>query len=330
VSKEIPVIVAAFVLAAIISCTAKMKEEIEKRKPINPPPVEVEATVDKAIATTGELINFSVTIMCDLQIDVQMPEPGAQIAGLRIVDLGEEGPKEVDNRRVLKKWYKLRADLVGSYIIPSFSVSYKDKQGNLKEIKTSQIFIKVKSVLKELKEGEVRDIIDIKSLQNMRRPLTPFILTGVALLALIGVGGFIFFFIRKRKKKIQGVLKPAHVIAFEELEKLKRDNLVEKGVVKEHYFRLSDIFRRYLERRFNVPAIERTTEELVPEIGNLEGLGTSLKSETQYFLGHADLVKFANYSPQKIEIDEGYQKVVRVIRETKEDTTLTKVTPNNK
>lgn len=305
-------------LLPLISCSSRIKQEAVNTAAVTPLSVEVRSQVDKSIATTGDLINYTITVTSDPQIDVVIPEAGSQIAGLRIVDLGEEGPQEIDNRQVLKKWYKLRADLAGSYIIPSLTVPYKDTQGKEQELKTAQIFVEVTSALRKQNEGEVQDIIDIKPLRELPRDLTPFLIAGAVVTIFIVGGVVLFFFIRSRKKKTDEILKPAHILAFEELEQLRQDQLVEKGVIKEHFFRLSEIFRRYIERRFRIPAIEQTTEELVPAIINLDSLGTSLKAETRSFLQQADLVKFAKFTPEKNQIEGEYQKVVKVIQETKE------------
>jgi hypothetical protein len=104
---------------------------------------------------------------------------------------------------------------------------------------------------------------------------------------------------------------------YEELEKLKGEHLIEKGIVREHYFRLSDIFRRYIENRFAIPAVEQTTQELLPEIMGLDAMHASAKSEVREFLHHSDMVKFAKYLPARDEVDANEQKVVRIIEETK-------------
>ena len=59
-------------------------------------PVETRSSVDRAVATTGDLITFSVTVDYESTLEVRIPEPGSEIAGFRIVDIGREEP--LDNR----------------------------------------------------------------------------------------------------------------------------------------------------------------------------------------------------------------------------------------
>ena len=94
--------------------------------------------------------------------------------------------------------------------------------------------------------------------------------------------------------------------------------MLERGIVREYYFRLSEIFRRYIERRFHIPAVERTTEEIMPDIVNLQECGSALKAEMREILRYADLVKFARFCPDRNTSDNDYRNVVRVIEETKE------------
>ncbi len=103
------------------ACTGK-EQDAQKKSGI--PPVEISAQTDRTTATISEAVTFTLSAHYDKNIEVKLPEVGTQIAGLRITDFGEDGPKEIDNRLVHKKWYKLQADIAGSYIIPAQAVSY--------------------------------------------------------------------------------------------------------------------------------------------------------------------------------------------------------------
>ena len=284
-----------------------------------PPSVEFKAQVDKAVATVGDLITLTLSLSSEPQIAVRLPDAGSRIAGLRIVDDGEEGPKMVDNRTVQKKWYKFQPDSVGSYIIPALSVTYTDARGAQQELKSAQLFIEVKSVLKDKNAGAPGEIRDIKPLQEIPwSPGQPLIYGALMVLLLFAGGVFLFYYLSKKKNQLPAPRDPAHIRAFEELEQLSREQLLERGIVREYYFRLSEIFRRYIERRFHIPAVERTTEEIMPDILNLQECGSALKAEMREILRYADLVKFARFCPDRNTSDNDYRKVVRVIEETKE------------
>ena len=299
-----------------LSCRNRMQEGQQDGGNIQP--VAVAAEVDKATATTGDLILYTLSANSVPGIEVAITEMGSQIAGLRIVDMGEEGPIERDGLTIIKKWYQLKTDLVGSYIIPGAIFSYKDENGEKKELKTAQIFVAVKSVLED--EGAAKDIKDIKPIATIKRDYTMLIgfsTAGLLLLILI-VSGICFYRAKFLKANVQP-LRPAHELAFEELDRLQKEGLVGKGIYKEHYFKLSEIFRRYLERRFHFQAVEKTTEEILPEIENLKGFDERVKSDAETFLCNTDLVKFAKHTPEKQEIDQEHQETVDFINQTKED-----------
>jgi len=303
----------------ILSCTEKGEGKTKSAAMSEIPSVKVIAKTDRTKATVSQSIVYTISVQYLSDIKVTMPEPGAKIAGLRITDFGEKGPLERDGQLLHEKWFKLQPDIVGTYIIPSMTVSYIEETGGKKELKTPQIFLEVISSLTN-EEGEKSvDIIDIKPLQKMERDLKPFIIAGCIAAALLVVAVFIFLYLRKRKKDSFEKRRPAHLIALEDIEKLDQDGLVERGIIKEHYFRLSDIFRTYIENRFDIPAVEQTTPELVPEINRLEKIDSEVKLKAEEFLKYSDLVKFAKYSPLQEEIEANKQKIVSVIAETKEE-----------
>jgi hypothetical protein len=281
------------------------------------PPVEVKAEVDKATATTGDLIRYTLSATSNPSVRVELPEMGSRIAGLRILDMGQKGPEEKEGRTHVEKWYQLKADLIGSYIIPgAVFLSYDDK-GEKKEHKTAQIFIEVTSVIED--KAAATDIKEIKPLETIKRDYTAialFSLAGAALLALI-LGGIFWYRFKYKKAKVTPP-RPAHELAFEELEGLRKEGLIEKGIYKEHYFKFSEIFRRYLERRFHFPAVEQTTEEILPAISGLTGFEERVRSGARSLLFQADLVKFARHTPTNQEVDQEYRQAVSFINETKE------------
>jgi hypothetical protein len=61
---------------------------------------------------------------------------------------------------------------------------------------------------------------------------------------------------------------------------------------KQFYFRLSAVIRHYIERRFDIPAAEMTTEELLPRVDRLP-MAPELSQTLKTFCRAADPVKFA-------------------------------------
>lgn len=112
--------------------------------------------------------------------------------------------------------------------------------------------------------------------------------------------------------------EPAHVIAFRELEKLKTEELWQKNEVKEHYSRLSDILRRYINNRYGIMSPELTTDEtvrLLQKAGVLQHENLAMIREV---LSLSDMVKFAKYMPAQetnITSFDSSRKFVEMTRE---------------
>ena len=64
------------------------------------------------------------------------------------------------------------------------------------------------------------------------------------------------------------------------------------------YFSLSAIFRRYLQRRFDIDAPEMTTEELLPHLNGL-AFDREIHAGIRTFLRSGDQVKFARALPER-------------------------------
>jgi hypothetical protein len=289
--------------------------EVRKR-----PPIAVNAGVDKAVAATGDVITYTVTVDRSPEVVVRIPEFGAEIADFRIVDMGTEGPKEIEGRVVIKKWYKLRADTAGSYIIPPVKLAYRPKSDAAeKEIQTSQIFVEVKPDT-PARERQ-KDIIDIKPLEEpqINYLLWLTVIGGAVTAGLLVAGGIICY--RRRKKGGEATVKPpAHEAALAELNKLKGVKYNDVQEIKRLYFNLSEIFRRYLEERYGFPATDWTSEEIISQTNKNRELTFELKEQSKLFLHNTDLVKFAESIPGDEQIQEELNRAISFVEATKEVT----------
>lgn len=88
---------------------------------------------------------------------------------------------------------------------------------------------------------------------------------------------------------------PAETEAYQMLDALAADGDLHP---KQFYFRLSAILRRYIERRYDIPAAEMTTEELLPKVDRLH-LGIELAQPLKAFCRVADPIKFADAPADK-------------------------------
>jgi hypothetical protein len=183
--------------------------------------------------------------------------------------------------------------MAGSYILPSLQIKYKDDKGVEQTAKTSEIFIEVQSENTSAPtQGEEKDIRDIKPIIPAPLPPWIWILSTLVLFSILGY--FLFRYLSKRKKSLQIPPKLSHELALERLDSLKNSGLLSKNLFKKFHFDLSEIARFYLEGRFQIPASDRTTEELQAEFKSFIVLDEKLKTQFLDLIKKMDLIKFTD------------------------------------
>jgi hypothetical protein len=114
------------------------------------------------------------------------------------------------------------------------------------------------------------------------------------------------------------VIIPAHEKALESLEQLKSAKLWQQGQVKEYQSRLTFIIRDYLENRYELPALESTTGEIVKKLQSGE-LDMSDINSLKRILQVADLVKFAKAKPDESIHDTFMTEAIDFVQRNKEN-----------
>jgi len=283
-------------------------------------PVKVSANVDKNSVTIGDKIVYTITVKADKGIEIKFPQVSSQeLGGLAIKDFGSSA-RGWWRRKIYKQWYKLNTYTSGIYTIPKAVIKYRSKDDKQwKEIKSDEVRVDVKSILKNAKDAS--DIRDIASPVGVGGKTWVYILGSI--LALLILGGIIFIILKRRKKKQPVIpLQPAHEIAYQALNALREKDYLKQGEVKTYYIELSDIVRKYLENRFNLRAPEMTTEEFLNAAGSNKMLSYEHRKLLSDFLFHCDLVKFAKYMPQQEEAELSFEFAKRLIDQTKETTEI--------
>ena len=92
--------------------------------------------------------------------------------------------------------------------------------------------------------------------------------------------------------------EPPYAIALRELDRIKGAKLWQQGKTKHYYSEVTDTLRRYIEGRFEIPAMEQTTAEILQSFRYRRDLLTGKSfANLEQTLTLADLVKFAKYEP---------------------------------
>ncbi len=203
----------------------------------------------------------------------------------------------------------------GTYTIPSYTF----KKGN-QEITSFATDIHVSRVKVNTLQKPIYDIKPIKEVSftfNDYFNKYRWILIGFLVSSLVGIVVFLLYWIFKNKafsKKPEPEVPPGEE-ALLALSNLKKQE-VWKDSTKEYYSKLTDVLRRYFERKLSIDALESTSDEILQEM-------KSELSDTEHhmlrdLLYESDLVKFAKSSPDEakhLHYMEDSVKLVTVLEE---------------
>jgi hypothetical protein len=221
--------------------------------------------------------------------------------------------------RIIEKYIVTSFDS-GHYQIPPVYAEVKNKDG-LKRFYSDYSQLQVMRVKIAPADTSLK-IFDI--IAPYKAPVTlgeiiPWIL--IAALTVV----FAWFLIRyisrlnKNKTGVEMIVNPdpAHIIAFRELEKLRDEELWQKGELKNYYTRLTEILRQYLENRFNVFSLELTTEETLDVLVKTGFKKDGIYNQLKTILTGGDLVKFAKFNPEPAENESHFKNSWAFVEATK-------------
>jgi hypothetical protein len=126
----------------------------------------------------------------------------------------------------------------------------------------------------------------------------PFLIGGLGLAAVsLLVAGWR---LRRRSSRPEVRATPEEW-ALRELRRIEEREPVGNGNAERYHTLVSDVVRRYLELRFELPASRRTTAEFLAEMRQAPLLTTEQQALLRRFLERCDLAKFAPVRPSSAE-----------------------------
>lgn len=283
--------------------------------------ITVETRIDTTAIIIGDQINYSFEVTKPSDLQVHFPKLKDTLAeGIEIIEQHKIDTflLEEDKQKLIKS-YTITSFDSGLFYIPPFDFPFAYNEIN-DTIKSKAGYLEVFTVPVDMQAG-IKDIKEPYKAPVTFVELLPYLLGGMILALIILL--FIKYFSRKKSKKegfvVQKPKEPAHVIAFRELELLKQKKLWQQGKVKTYYSELTQIIREYIERRFDINAMEETSEEIFSEFRNRK-LDKELYFELlRQLLIKADLVKFAKDQPLPDENESYYNHACSFVEHSKEE-----------
>ena len=263
--------------------------------------IEATATLENPKATMADLVRVGVSVrtqnpdVASVNVDIEKTDQWADVRQERAAAsrANDAGGRLVETTIVLEPF------LPGELETPAIVLTPQLKGGGEGEALTIKpMAVTVASLI----EGDPKaaTLADVKGVEDAPAVLNWVLIVGggvvgLGVLAAAGVG--VWMMLRREEAPVP--VRPAHELALEALDRLRVRGLVESGLVKQYYFELSAILRRYIEGRFGLHAPDRTTEEFLHEARGTAAMGTQDVQLLERFLEHCDLVKFA-----KLPVDQ--------------------------
>ena len=285
----------------------------------------VTARVEPDSILIGDRFDYVIEVEKDLVQVVEFPVFEPQ-AGNRFFELVEELPVDTlrrDGRRLkLGKRYRLAAFQEGRHDLGPAQVLYADK--NIVDTLRTEEHLVLEVATFEI-DSTSQSIYDLKEQRTLPFRFgeiggyAAWSLLGLLLLAAAIVG--LLRWLHKRGATLGGLFAPApplppHVEAIRALEELHHRKLWQNNRHKQYYSGLTDILRTYIARRWEVGAMEMTSDQILGALRTFD-LPDKARMDLTTLLREGDLVKFAKATPGAEENENAYLKAYYFVEETK-------------
>lgn len=267
----------------------------------------------------GDQVELSIKATLPKGFQVQFPllvdtlMKGIEVIGQPTIDTISKRTGE----NVFTYNLKLTSFEEGYYQIPRFRLPFSNGESS-DTAQTTPLWITVNTLPADSTKAP---IYDIKT--PMEEPITfaeviPWVGGGLLLIGLVAL--IVLYFIKRKKDEPlffpRKQFVPAHILALRELEMIKEKKLWSTDNHKHYQTLLTDVIRDYIEGRFNVPAMEQTTDETIRSLKTSNLISNKLLEDLQETLTLADLVKFARFKPEVSQNEEGLKFGFRFVNET--------------
>ncbi|MBE9468560.1 MAG: hypothetical protein IMY72_09625 [Bacteroidetes bacterium] len=286
--------------------------------------ITVKASVDTNLILIGDQIKLHFELTQPNNFQVNFPNFNDTIIDkIEILErLNIDTVIVNNNLLLLKQDYLITCFDSGIYEIPEFKFAFKSNNDTLSDtISTRSFYIGVQTM--KIDTAQANAIADIKL--PIEAPITinealPYILYALAIIVFVLL---VIYLIRKRKKH-EPILKkkikpkePANVIALRDLDKIKHEKYWQKGKVKYFHSIVTDVLRTYIENRFDINAMEKTSQEIISEFTNSNLLEKKSFEKLKQILSLADFVKFAKLNPLIDENEASLNNAYEFVNKTK-------------
>lgn len=239
---------------------------------------------------------------------------------IEIIEAGKLDTINKDNYKILQQTFNISVYDSGQFVLPP--VKFYFNNDTSKFVQTNTLLITVHTVPTDTSETSVKDIKPILEEKFDFKWYMPLIIKSLIGLIILAIITFLiyYYFIKKKtkQKEIEKPKIPPHILALQNLQKIKEEAVWKEGKVKEYYSAVADTIRQYIEGRYNIQALEQTSFETLQAL-KFKAIDPSSREKLKYLLELSDLVKFAKFLPVEQDHHNIIQSAIDFVNETKPD-----------
>jgi len=198
---------------------------------------------------------------------------------------------------------------VDSSVVPANAFDFVSPAGDTIRAWGDEIQVPIKRIA-----ATAQDLRPLK--EQWKAPINYWLWGGIAAGLLVAIAALVWW-LNGRRRRGQAIAPqaaiPPDVIALAELDRIAAMNLAARGEFKSHYTLVADTMRRYLEARFRIEAMDRTTFELMDALERREVRIAGLNA----LLEEADLIKFAKVTPTVESAHAAVQRAREIVMATR-------------
>lgn len=302
--------------------------------------VTVNAVLDSSKIRIGEQVKLDLYVLFNANqkdLKIEWPKIGDTITGkVEVISVSAIDTTIPDRNEpsIIQQHQQLLVSAYdsGYFAIPGFKFVINNDTNNV--LYTRTLMLEVHTIPTDTSAAKIKDIKTVLNEPFNWKWYLNYIYWGAGIIAAIILIVLITVYFTKKKQNVvmepEKPKIPAHITALASLEKIKQEQAWKEGKIKEYYSSISDAVRLYIEERFNVNALESTTDEIMTAF-RTQVVDPESKGKLQQLLQLADLVKFAKMQPIEIEHNFTLQNAFDFVNGTKREevVTLPQDQPNN-
>lgn len=277
--------------------------------------IEVTASIDTTAGYIGDRFTYELELIYYKNDSLVLPPQGINLHAFRILDYTAESQESPDGTRVQRSCYRITTFSPGVYVIPPLPIRYWTAAGDSGELITNSLTIEIHS----LGVTPADSLRGLKPLETVPLQIRAWVLYSLIVVCLLVVLIVISGVYLAKKQRNSGVKKRSVTInEIAEFDRIILDEYIAHDDIAGFYDAVSDQLRVYFSRRYVIPAVEMTVDEVRVAL-----IHTTMRKDdadaVHLFLARCDLVKFAKVQPDEEETNTLISRAKDIVRNTQAD-----------